>query len=106
MAVNQSSVEFARVARLLVHEVRRLGLTPPGFRAPPRLAGADRTLRRHGGASTVAVRLRDRPWAAVVGDMIEGVIVANRLTPPRSDQLRSQLWQVAGFEGPLLKRVA
>jgi hypothetical protein len=103
MAINQSSVEFARVARLLVFESRRLGLTPPGFRAPPRLQGANRTLRRHPGGNTVAVQLRDRPWPAVVGDMIEGVVVANRLRPPEADRVRTQLWQAAGFNGPLLR---
>lgn len=103
MAINQSSVEFAKVARTLVHETRRLGLSPPGFRAPPRLAGVDRTLRRHAAGSTVAVRLRDRPWVAVVGDMIEGIVVANRLRPPEADRLRTHLWQAAGFEGPLLR---
>jgi hypothetical protein len=103
MAVNQSSVEFANVARALVHEARRHGLSPPGFRAPPRLPDADRTLRRHPGGSTVAVRLRGRPWGAVVGDMIEGIIVANDVRPPAADRLRACLWQAAGFDGPLLR---
>ncbi len=103
MAINQSSVDFAQVARVLAHEVRRLGLTPPGFRTPPRLAGVDRTLRRHAGGSTVAVRLRDRPWPAVVGDMIEGIVVANGLKPPDADRLRTHLWHAAGFAGPLLR---
>jgi hypothetical protein len=103
VAVNQSSIDFALTARLLAREARRLGLIPPGFRAPPRLLDADRTLRRHAGGSTVAVRLRGRPWAAVVADMIEGIVVANGVRPPEADRLRGQLWHAAGFDGPLLR---
>jgi len=44
----------------------------------------------------VSVRLRSRPWVAVLADMIEGVVAANRLAAPQSDQLRSQLWSVCG----------
>jgi hypothetical protein len=52
------------------------------------------------------VRLKGRPWAAIVGDMIEGVIVTNQLQPPRSDRLRSELWLALGFEGRRLRPVA
>ena len=31
---------------------------------------------------------------AVVADMIEGVVVANRLHPPVADRLRRELWDV------------
>lgn len=41
---------------------------------------------------SVAVAVRGRPWAAVVADMIEGVVVANRLTAPLADRLRTELW--------------
>ena len=44
----------------------------------------------------VAVALRDRPWPAVVADMVEGVVAANRLTGVRADHVRAGLWQVAG----------
>ena len=37
-----------------------------------RLVGVDRTLRRRGGGAVVSVRLRGRPWPAVLADMIEG----------------------------------
>lgn len=40
----------------------------------------------------VAVALRSRPWAAVLADMIDGVIVANNLTGVEADQVRSALW--------------
>ena len=54
----------------------------------------------------MAVQLKGRPWAAIVGDMIEGVIVTNQLQPPRSDRLRADLWQALGFEAPRLRSVA
>ena len=40
----------------------------------------------------MAVQLRDRPWAAVLADMVDGVIVTNQLTGVRADQVRSALW--------------
>ncbi len=40
----------------------------------------------------VSVRLRGRPWAAVVADMIEGIVVANGLTGAKADMARSALW--------------
>jgi hypothetical protein len=52
----------------------------------------DRTLRRRGEGVIVSVRLRGRPWIAVLADMIEGVVAGNRLGPPDSDRLRAELW--------------
>ena len=48
----------------------------------------------------VAVLVRDRPFVAVLADMIEGVIVTNRLVPPDADVVRTALWESlvsAGF---------
>jgi hypothetical protein len=43
----------------------------------------------------------------VVSDMIEGVVVANRLVPPAADRLRTELWEAIGLEWPAdLGRVA
>jgi hypothetical protein len=86
------SLEFALVAKVLVVEARRRGLTVPGFRCPPRIVGVDRSLRRVGDHVTVAVRVKGRPLVAVIADMIEGVVVANRLVPPAADRLRRELW--------------
>ena len=44
------------------------------------------------------MRLRGRPWAAVLSDMIEGVIAANQLAPPQSDRLRNELWVLCGAD--------
>lgn len=98
-----TSVDFASAARTLTREARRQGLVGPSFRCPPRLVGVDRTLRRRADGAIVAVRLRGRPWVAVLADMIEGVIVANQLTPPRADRVRASLWSVCGAE-PTLSR--
>lgn len=87
-----TSVDFAAAARILAGAARRCGLHAPSFRSPPRLIGVDRSLRRRGEAAVVSVRLRDRPWAAVLADMVEGVVVANGLGPPDADRVRAQMW--------------
>jgi hypothetical protein len=93
-----NTVDFASAARTLTREARRRGLIGPSFRCPPRLVGVDRSLRRHGDGVVVSVRLRDRPWAAVLADMIEGVVVANQMRPPHADRLRAELWSLAGLD--------
>ena len=90
---SSSTVQFAHAARTLSREARRRGLVGPSFRCPPRLRGVDRTLRRRPGGAVVAVRLRGRPWPVVLGDMIEGVVAANDLSPPAATRLRTELWE-------------
>jgi hypothetical protein len=69
--------------------------------------GVQRSLRRHPNGAVIAVQVRGRPWAAVVADMIEGVVVANRLEPPHADRLRTELWEAVGVEWPAdIARVA
>jgi hypothetical protein len=88
-----TSFRFASAARTLGQAARHRGLVVPGFRSPPRLAGAERTLRRRDdGGVTVAIRMRGRPWVAVLADMIEGVIVANRLAGADATRARTALW--------------
>lgn len=97
------SIRFARAARLLAGEARRQGLEVPGFRSPPRLAGADRSLRRGPGTTaSVAVRLRDRVQADVLVDMVEGVVVANGLSGAAAERCRRLLeGALAGDGGSL-----
>ena len=95
-ADNANTVDFAGAARVLTRAARGAGLIGPSFRCPPRLVGVDRTIRRHADGAIVAVRLRGRPWVAVLADMIEGVVVANRLQPPTADRLRTDLWRLCG----------
>jgi hypothetical protein len=96
---NGTAAEFAAAARTLTREARRRGLVGPSFRCPPRLVGVDRTLRRRRDGAIVSVRLRGRPWAAVLADMIEGVVVTNRLVAPAADRLRAELWEVCSDTG-------
>jgi hypothetical protein len=96
MAALHTTLDFAHAARVLGREARRRGLVAPSFRSPPRIVGVDRSMRRYPTGATVAVQLKDRPWMAVLSDMIEGVVVANRLQPPHADRLRSELWKVVG----------
>ena len=77
-------MRFSGAVRAVGLEARRLGLVVPAFRAPPRIPGADRTLRRSRGEPIVAVRLRGRPFADIVADIVVGVLVANAV-PRRGD---------------------
>lgn len=92
-----TTLRFADAARTLTVTARSLGLEVPAFRSPPGLRDVQRSLRRRAGSVTVAVRLRERPWPAVVADMIDGVLAANRLRGSDADRVRAQLW--AALEG-------
>ena len=95
-----TTVEFAAAARAITREARRRGLVGPSFRCPPRLVGVDRSIRRRPDGAVVSIRLHDRPRSAVLADMIEGVVVANRLRPPQADRLRTELWTVLETAAP------
>jgi hypothetical protein len=91
-----NSGEFAAVARALSDQARRLDLVVPGFRSPPRIVGVDRTIRRfaeHESGGLISVAVRDRPLAAIVADMIEGVIVLNLLAAADAARVRAALWR-------------
>jgi hypothetical protein len=90
--MESSAVRFATTARVLTNVARTLGLAAPGFRSPPRLNDVDRALAGSGADAIVSVRLRDRPWAAVAADMVEGVVVANGVTGIAAGGLRARLW--------------
>lgn len=101
--VGATSLRFAQAARALGDAARRRELTAPAFRSPPRLAEVDRTIRRRfDGTATVSVRLRDRPWSAVLGDLVEGVVVANNLSGPAAMHARAALWAAVADDEPLL----
>jgi hypothetical protein len=98
--VQPSSLRFADAVRVLGIEARALGLVVPGFRSPPRLRGVRRSIRRWpSGQATVAVVLRDRPWAAVLADVVDGVVAANGLAGPEADRVRAHLWSAVSPEG-------
>ena len=88
-----TSLRFAAAARTLGLVARREGLDVPGFSSPPRLTDVDRTLRRRGdGAAVVSIRLKGRPWVAVLADMIDGVVASNRLQGADAARVRTRLW--------------
>lgn len=85
------AAQFATIARRLGSAARAAGLTVPVFRTPPRRPGAPRTIRRLPGGPVVAVVLRDRAFRDVVYDMVDGVIVANRLSGEAATRVRNTL---------------
>ncbi len=90
--MDSPSLRFAAAVRTLGDAARALGLRMPTFRSPPGLADVHRSIRRRGDRATVSIVLRDRPWPAVLADMIEGVIVANQLDGAAADRARADLW--------------
>lgn len=91
--MDATALHFAAAARLIGAATQARGLVVPSFRSPPRLTGAARTLRRWaGGGATVSVEVRGRPYEAVVADMVEGVVVVNRVTGADATRLRTALW--------------
>jgi hypothetical protein len=85
------AMRFADAARRLGAAAHGMGLTVPAFRSPPRLAGATRTIRRFPGGVVVSVELRGRPFEVALRDMVEGLLVANRVAPADSSRLRVEL---------------
>jgi hypothetical protein len=85
------AVRFAEAARSLGRAAHAVGLDVPAFRCPPKVPGAARTLRRYPGGTVVAVRLRGRAFEEALADMVEGVLVANRVPEPDATRLRPVL---------------
>ena len=105
LAMEATSLRFAAAARTLGDAARRQGLCPPGFRSPPRTAGLDRAIKRQlTGAVMVSIRLKDRPWVAVLADMVDGVVAANDLLGAEASSVRAELWRaLQGQLGPALE---
>lgn len=91
------AVRFADTARLLGAEARERGLTVPAFRCPPRVPGVMRSVRRYPGGAVVSVVLRERSFAEVAADMVEGVVVVNRLDGDAAAGARDALRTAAGL---------
>ena len=95
------TVRFAEVARRLAAAARAAGLAAPAFRSPTRLPGAVRTIRRMPGGAVISVAVKGRPFAEVVADMVEGVVVANRLEGVAATRVRTMLHELVSAEaGP------
>jgi hypothetical protein len=87
---------FADAAKRLGAATRAAGLVVPAFRCPPRVPGARRTVRRYPGGAVVSVALRERPFDEVASDMVEGVIVVNRLEGEAALRVRTALLEGLG----------
>lgn len=88
------SLHFAATVRTLGTAARSRGLVVPGFRSPPRRPGMERTLRwAADGSATVSVAVRDRPFQAVIADLIEGVVIVNGLDGVEATRARTALWE-------------
>jgi hypothetical protein len=93
MSMQANAVRFAVAVEAVSRSARRQRLAVPGFRSPPRLEGASRSIRwSASGRATIAVVIRDRPWPAVLADIVEGVVAANRLEGASADRCRAALW--------------
>ncbi|WP_428119025.1 hypothetical protein [Candidatus Poriferisodalis sp.] len=90
-----ASGRFVLTARALAAAARELDLYVPSFQSPPRSEGLDRSVNRVAGSDdcVVAIRVRGRPFGAVVADAIEGVVVCNDLTAPDAGAIRNELWR-------------
>ena len=92
-----TALDFASAVRVIGSTLQRMGFSVPVFRSPPRIVGVDRSIRRRrgegsGATAVVSVRVKDRPWAAVVADLVEGAVVMHSLDSPEADRLRGELW--------------
>jgi hypothetical protein len=101
---NLPALRFADAARRLGAAAHAAGLQVPAFRCPPRIAGAVRTIRRYPGGTVVSVRLRGRPFEAALDDMVEGVLVANRVEASAAVRVRAALEDAV--HGPAAVRAA
>src|SRR3546814_20347603 len=90
--MQSSSIRFATAVQVLARAARAQGLVVPGFRSPPRLGGVHRSIKRWAGGAPIAVVVKDRPWAAVQADLLDGVIAATRLAGAAADRAREGLW--------------
>jgi len=102
-----SVADFSECVRRIVGIARGQGLTPPAFRSPPRIPGLDRSVqRRQNGSVIIAIRREDRPFAAIQGDVIEGVVVANKLAAVKAEQFRRAAWLALESQSSAPARVA
>jgi hypothetical protein len=100
MAMNRPpTARFAALARRLGAAARAAGLTVPAFRTPPRRPGASRTIRRLPGGPVVAVAVHGRAFGEVVRDMVDGIVVANRLEGEAAARVRASLLHAVTASG-------
>ncbi|WP_420624691.1 hypothetical protein [Candidatus Poriferisodalis sp.] len=96
-----ASGRFVLTVRALAAAARALDLNVPSFQSPPRSDQLVRSIqRRPPDDCVVAVRVRGRPFGAVVADAIEGIVVCNDLASEAAGAARDVLWRAAvGTDG-------
>jgi hypothetical protein len=77
----------------------------PAFRCPPRVDGVVRTVRRYPKGAVVSVRMKGREFHEVAADMVEGVLVVNRVEGEAAERLRTSLTDAAAA-APSVERAA
>lgn len=87
-----STLAFAHAVRTLSETARLQGLEVPMFRSPPRISDVARTIRRTKRGVTVSVVVADRPWTDVLADLVDGVVLVNRLDGAAAIRCRTALW--------------
>jgi hypothetical protein len=96
------SLRFSESVRVLSDAARRQGYVVPAFRSPPHRPDVDRALRRRpNGDVTVAVRLAGRPFAAVQADLIDSLLVVNRVPAESQQSARRALWNALARAGQI-----
>lgn len=94
------SLRFSESVRVLADATRRAGLVVPAFRSPPTDPDVDRSiLRRPSGDIIVGVKLKDRPFAAVLADLIDAIIVVNEVAAADQGPVRRSLWAALAAVG-------
>jgi hypothetical protein len=96
-----SALRFAHAVRTLSEAARLQRLEVPIFRTPPGRRDADRTVRWGRRGATVAVRVGDRPWTAVLADLVDGIVVVNHLDGAAAIRCRTALWTALEREAVL-----
>ena len=96
-----ATLRFAHAVRTLSESARLQGLEVPIFRSPPARGDAVRTIRRNRRGATVAVRVSDRPWTAVLADLVDGIVLVNQLEGAAAIRCRTSLWTALEREAVL-----
>ncbi len=92
-AVADASSRFVLTVRALTAAAHEMGLSAPSYQSPPTSSGLNRSIQRTSpGDFVVAVRVNNRPFAAVVADAIEGLVVGNELNGSAASCVRDKLW--------------
>jgi hypothetical protein len=96
-----TTLRFAHAVRTLSESARLQGLEVPIFRSPPGRGDAVRTIRRSRRGATVSVRVAERPWTAVLADLVDGIVVVNGLEGAAAIRCRTSLWTALEREAAL-----